>query len=172
MRARASITQRYTLAMARIAPEARPSDDARLAAGAEALFGLLHIQAQVVRQIDDTLERAHGAGLSGFELLVRLARMHPDGASVRYLAEQVVVSPSRVSRLADEFVGRGWLERAISAQDGRLSLVRLTQGGRDTLDAMERTFGEALQTHFLDRLTPRQLDTLVAIGRALGAPHC
>ncbi len=140
-------------------------------AGTEALFGLLYIQTHVVRTIDDALDRAHSTGLSGFELLARLARLHPDGASVRYLADQVVVSPSRVSRLADEFVARGWLERAVSHHDGRLSLVRLTAVGRTTLAAMEQTFADALQTHFLDALTARQVDTLVSVGRALGAPH-
>jgi DNA-binding MarR family transcriptional regulator len=151
---------------------AETSAAAGLEAGAEALFGLLYIQTHVVRAIDDAFDRAHGTGLSGFELLARLARLHPDGASVRYLAEQVVVSPSRVSRLADEFVTRGWLERAASNHDGRLSLVRLTDPGRTTLAAMEQTFAGALQTHFLDVLSPRQLTTLVSIGRALGAPHC
>jgi DNA-binding MarR family transcriptional regulator len=152
-------------------PVARPLD-ARTTAGIEALFGLLHIQSHVVRQIDEALDRAHGAGLSGFELLSRLERMHPDGASVRYLAEQVVVSPSRVSRLADEFVARGWLERAVSPHDGRLSLVRLTDDGRQSLQAMRHTLGEAVQTHFLDQLSSSQLSALVAICRALGAPHC
>ena len=54
-------------------------------AGAEALFGLLYIQSRVVRAIDGAFDRAHGTGLSGFELLARLARLHPGGASVRYL---------------------------------------------------------------------------------------
>lgn len=141
-------------------------------AGTEALFGLLHIQTHVVRAIDDAFDRAHGTGLSGFELLARLARLHPDGASVRYLADQVVVSPSRVSRLAEEFVVRGWLERVASNQDGRLSLVRLTERGRTTLAEMQGTFEEALRRHFLGALSARQLNTLVSIGRAFGAPHC
>jgi DNA-binding MarR family transcriptional regulator len=146
--------------------------DARATAATEALFGLLHVQSHVVRQIDEALDRAHGAGLSGFELLARLERMHPDGASVRYLSEQVVVSPSRVSRLADEFVSHGWLERAVSPHDGRLSLVRLTDDGRESLQAMRHALGEALQTHFLDRLSSSQLAALVEICRTLGAPHC
>lgn len=158
--------------MTEVAQERRGPDDPRLAAGAEALFGLLHIQSHAVRAIDEAFNRTHAASLSGFELLARLARMHPDGASVRYLAEQVVVSPSRVSRLADEFVARGWLERAVSPQDGRLSLVRLTDAGRDALEAMEGTFAEALQAHFLEKLDSCQLESLGAIGRALGAPHC
>jgi DNA-binding MarR family transcriptional regulator len=153
-------------------PAASQIADSPLATGTEALFGLLYIQAHSVRAIDDALDRAHGTGLSGYELIARLARMHPDGASLRYLAEQVVVSPSRVSRLADELTSRGWLERATSPHDGRQSLVRLTQTGRTTLTAMQKTLAQALQTQLLDQLTPKQLDSLVAIGRALGAPHC
>ena len=150
---------------------AAPADVA-LPAAAEALFALLHIQTHAVRAIDDAFDRAHGTGLSGFELLARLARMHAEGASVRYLAEQVVVSPSRVSRLAEELVARGWLERAASPQDGRLSLVRLTDSGRSEFADMEGTFARALQMYFLDALTTKQLTALVGIGRALGAPHC
>lgn len=158
--------------MAKAAQQVPQPLDARTTAGTEALFGLLHIQSHVVRQIDEALDRVHGAGLSGFELLARLERMHADGASVRFLSEQVVVSPSRVSRLADELVSRGWLERALSPHDGRLSLVRLTDDGRESLQAMRRTLGEAVQTHFLDELSSSQLTALVAICRALGAPHC
>lgn len=158
--------------MAKATQQAPTPLEGRLATGTEALFGLLHVQSHVIRQIDESFDRAHGAGLSGFELLARLERMHPDGASVRYLAEQVVVSPSRVSRLADEFVTRGWLERAISPHDGRLSLVRLTDPGRETLQAMQRTLAGALEAHFLDQLSSTQLGALVAICRSLGAPHC
>ena len=98
--------------------------------------------------------------------------MHPDGASVRYLSQQVVVSPSRVSRLADDFVVRGWLERAASPHDGRLSLVRLTPSGRQALASMQRTFADALEQHFLAHLSEAQLASLVDVGRTLGAPHC
>ena len=97
--------------------------------------------------------------------------MHPGGASLRYLAEQVVVSPSRVSRLAEELVARGWLERAASPHDGRLSLVRLTESGRTTLATMEATFAETVRAELIDRLTPNQLGSIVAVCRALGAPH-
>jgi DNA-binding MarR family transcriptional regulator len=149
-----------------------PTPDTGLAMGGEALFAVLHVQTRVVRPIDDAFDQPHGTGLSGFELLARLSHMHPDGASVRYLSQQVVVSPSRVSRLADEFVVRGWLERAVSPQDGRLSLVRLTPSGRKELDAMQRTFAKALKQHFLDHLSEAQLAALIDVGSTLGAPHC
>lgn len=158
--------------MARSASTTISDPKPALNVGGEALFALLHIQTHVVRAIDDALDRAHGTGLSGFEVLARLARMHPDGASVRYLSEQVVVSPSRVSRLVEDLVGRGWLERAASPHDGRLSLIRLSDAGRTVLREIQATFAEALRVHFLDPLTTEQLESLITIGRALGAPHC
>ena len=100
----------------------------KVEAAGSALFGLLFIQSRVVRPIDDALERAHQTNLTGFELLLRLGDL-PDGASVRYLSDQVVISPSRVSRVAEDLVRRGLLERAASVHDGRLSLVRLTAAG-------------------------------------------
>lgn len=140
--------------------------------GAEALFGLLHVHATVVRSIDDALVDAHCTGLTSYEMLIRLARLHPDGASVRYLSDQVVVSPSRVSRVAEELVGRGLLERAASPHDGRLALVRLTPAGRKELAAMEATFADALTTHFLALLSPEQVLALGSIAHQLGAPNC
>ena len=144
----------------------------KLEAGGNALFGLLFLQAHVVRPIDEALERAHHTNLTGFEVVLRLSQLHPEGASVRYLSDQVVVSPSRVSRVAEDLVRRGLLERATSVHDGRLSLVRLTDAGRDELEAMQATFLDAVAEHLTDHLTQAQVKSLSEIARALGAPHC
>jgi DNA-binding MarR family transcriptional regulator len=50
--------------------------------------------------------------------------------------------------------------------------VRLTAKGHDELAAMETTFTQALQAHFLDRLSAEQLRALADIAHALGAPDC
>ena len=143
----------------------------KVEAAGSALFGLLFIQSRVVRPIDDALERAHQTNLTGFELLLRLGDL-PDGASVRYLSDQVVISPSRVSRVAEDLVRRGLLERAASVHDGRLSLVRLTEAGRTELEAIRATFLEAVREHLADRLTVAQIDAVTEVAQALGAPHC
>jgi DNA-binding MarR family transcriptional regulator len=158
--------------MAASRPADAPDAVGRTAPGFEALFAIQHVQVHVVRLIDDALARAHRTNLTGFEILLRLTHLSPEGASVRYLSDQVLLSPSRVSRVVDEFVGRGLLERAASPHDGRLSLVRLTPAGREELVALEQTFDAALRTHFLERLTAEQVQTLIDIGHALGAPHC
>jgi DNA-binding MarR family transcriptional regulator len=143
----------------------------RVQLGFEALVAVLHIQANVIRPIDAALERAHGANLTGYEVLARLAQA-PAGTSVRALAEQVVVSPSRVSRVTAEFGRRGLVACAPSPDDGRLSLVRLTEQGQAELRAMRRTFERALDEHFLAHLSAAQVRALIDIGRRLGAPSC
>ena len=155
--------------MASTQPARKP---ASLEAGGEALFALLYIQSQIVPPIDNALDRAHGMSITGFEVLARLARMHPDGASVRYLSDQVVVSPSRVSRVVEDFVRRGLLERATSAHDGRLSLVRLTEKGRAALADAQETFDAAVREHFVDRVSAKQVRAVVEVARTLGSPHC
>jgi hypothetical protein len=45
----------------------------------------------------------------------------------------------------------------------QLSLVRLTDGGRAELAAMEQTFAQALQTHFLDHLSPVSRNSSVVL---------
>ena len=91
---------------------------------------------------------------------------------MRFLSDHVLLSPSRVSRVVDEFVRRGVLERGSSQQDGRLSLVRLTPEGREELAAMRATFNAAIDVHLLQRLTHEQVQALIGIGRAFGAPPC
>jgi DNA-binding MarR family transcriptional regulator len=151
---------------------ARTESEPRLHQATEALFAVLYVQAHAVRPIDDALERAHGTSLTAWEVLSRLENMHEDGASVRFLSDQVVVSPSRVSRVVEQLVGRGLLERAASPHDGRLSLVRLTAKGRKELAAMQVTFQQALEEHFLQFLSEKHIRALTDIGHALGAPHC
>ena len=161
----------YTLPVTRAEPVTRPTTGSPTQRGFEALVAVLHVQAHVIRPIDEALERAHATSITGFELLARLAQM-PDGASVRFLSDQVVVSPSRVSRIADEFVSRGLLERTASPHDGRLSLVRLTGKGERELTKIRATFERAVTEHFLDHLTATQVLALIGVGRSLGAPYC
>jgi DNA-binding MarR family transcriptional regulator len=152
-------------------PDGRPATD-ETTAGFDALFGLLHVQAHVVRAIDEALERAHDTGITGYEILYRLARMPDAAASVRDLAAEVVVGPSRVSRVADALEQRGLLARCGSPRDGRVSIVRLTAAGEEVLAGLQAAFEAALVEHFLSRLTCGQVAALVDVARALGAPHC
>lgn len=58
-------------------------------------------------------------------------------ATVGAIAEQMRIDPSRGSRIVADLVRQGLLERAASQQDGRRSLVRITDAGRGVLDQIE-----------------------------------
>jgi DNA-binding MarR family transcriptional regulator len=60
-----------------------------------------------------------------------------EDATVGAIAEQMRIDPSRGSRIVADLVRQGLLERAASQQDGRRSLVRITDAGRAVLDAIE-----------------------------------
>src|SRR5689334_15235996 len=56
--------------------------------------------------------------------------------TVGTVAERLGVDPSRASRLVAKAVTAGYLRRVASQQDGRQSLLELTDAGRHVLEAM------------------------------------
>jgi DNA-binding MarR family transcriptional regulator len=76
--------------------------------------------------------RRHGLSLSGFNALVILrqsqARLHP-----HEIAERLLVTRAAVTALLDALETRGYARRRPSAQDGRMSLIEITDRGRDVL---------------------------------------
>ena len=141
--------------------------------GFDALFAIAHVQTHAVRLIDDALARAHTANLTGYELLKRLATLHPDGASVRYLSDQVLLSPSRVSRVVDEFVTRGLLERGGLAAR-RPSVARAAHRRRPRKSSRPWTPPSSARSRRTSSTSSpvEQVQTLIEIGHRLGAPHC
>lgn len=58
----------------------------------------------------------------------------PGEVTVGHLAEDLLVDASRASRIAADLVDRGFLQRAVSQQDGRRSVLEPTAAGRDLVD--------------------------------------
>jgi DNA-binding MarR family transcriptional regulator len=57
--------------------------------------------------------------------------------TVGTIAEQLRIDPSRGSRIVADLVKQGLLERAASQEDGRRSLIKVTEAGRRVLDEIE-----------------------------------
>src|SRR3954468_12520134 len=82
----------------------------------ETWFALLFTRASVTDRIDRDLQEQHGISFSATEILCRLHDEEP--RSVRALADQLVsVSPTRASRLAQELVDAGYLQRGADQGD-------------------------------------------------------
>lgn len=84
-----------------------------------------------------------GAGLevTQFHALTAVARIQggfnrpASEVTVGLLAEEMALDPSRASRIAADLVERGLLERAVSQEDGRRSVLQPTQAGLELMDA-------------------------------------
>jgi DNA-binding MarR family transcriptional regulator len=141
-----------------------PSESPLNGPGGEAWFGLLHAHAALVRKVDAELAAQHRMSLSAFELLVRLSVAPDDGSlSVTELARQVVISPSRVSRVVDDLGRGGYVERRACRTDARISYVAITDAGRDLLAEASSTFDDAIRRHFLEPLDDEEVAQLGAI---------
>jgi DNA-binding MarR family transcriptional regulator len=57
-----------------------------------------------------------------------------DGQNLTQLAETLCVKQATVSRMLDRIEGSGWVTRVKDPDDGRVSLVYLTEEGRDLLE--------------------------------------
>lgn len=78
-----------------------------------------------------------------FEALIVIAHiafgygdLPPRAATVGAIAEEMVIDPSRASRLASDLVSKGFARRAAVQEDGRKSCLELTEAGQAVLHAV------------------------------------
>src|SRR5947209_11189988 len=93
---------------------------------AEAWIGLLETHKQLTRMLDAELESRYGLGLSGLELLARLAAAPDRCLRLSALAAQAGLSLSRVSRIAVLLESRGLIQRVPCSEDARAVEAHLT----------------------------------------------
>ncbi|WP_232050010.1 MarR family winged helix-turn-helix transcriptional regulator [Actinoplanes sp. OR16] len=77
--------------------------------------------------------------------LVEEAEADDREVTVGNLADQLGVDPSVASRMASDCITHGYLLRAASQQDGRRTIVRLTDDGRALMDRFRRQYRQAFE---------------------------
>lgn len=134
----------------------------------EGWFGLISAHAAVRSRIDAVLMARHQLSFSTLEILCRLRDVEP--LPVRSLASQLVtVSPTRASRLVQNLIDAGYLQRGSDQGDGRISLISLTEEGRRYTQAAALTFEQAVAKYFVDPLDPEDIAALLRIWKKLEA---
>jgi DNA-binding MarR family transcriptional regulator len=129
--------------------------------------GLLRSHAALVRELDRELELAHGLPLNEYEVLFLLSRA-PDGRlRMSDLADQVLLSQSGLTRLADRLERAGLVVRVRCAEDRRGLFAEITDEGRSRFALARQTHLEGVQRLFLSRLQPAQLDALALAWEAV-----
>ena len=134
----------------------------------DAWFAMLFAHATVTARIDRELQEAHRISFSATEILCRLHDEEPQ--SVRALADQLVsVSPTRASRLVQELVDAGYLQRGSDQGDGRKSLISFTSKGRRYSEKVARTLESAILEYFVEPLDDEDIQAIVRIWGKLRA---
>jgi DNA-binding MarR family transcriptional regulator len=139
----------------------------------QAFVSFVRAHASVVRGLDRELVADHGLTINDYEVLLRLARA-PDRMMRRVdLAQQVLLTPSGITRLLDGLQHCGFVEKASCESDARVVYAKLTDTGREKLRTAtedhvtsiralfgERFSGDELRTlcDFLERLQPKAAD--------------
>ena len=132
-----------------------------------AWFGFLRTHDQVVRELDQELQEAHGLPLTSYDVLVQLARAPSGQRQMWELAEAVVLTRSGLTRLVERLEREGLVERCRGEGDARQVFARITKRGHQRLRESSSTHVAGVRARFLDRLSPEQIDQLGGIWRQL-----
>jgi DNA-binding MarR family transcriptional regulator len=114
-----------------------------------------------VRELSAELELEHGLTINDYEVLLRLARAKQRRMRRVDLAEEVLLSPSGITRLLQGLERAGWVEKATCESDARVSYAKLTDAGLAKLRAAAKTHVAGIQRVFLDRFDDDERATLV-----------
>jgi DNA-binding MarR family transcriptional regulator len=149
--------------------EPRPLEDGRQEdwprAGEAAWLGLMEAHRRVVRALDAELVAGHGLAYRTYELLARLACCGPDRLRMSALAEQAMLSQSRVSRMVDELEREGFVVREGCTDDSRVVYVSITERGRELFGDAQDTFFATVERELFGRLDPEDVEELARIWR-------
>jgi DNA-binding MarR family transcriptional regulator len=126
----------------------------------QAFVNFIRAHACVVRGLDRELVSDHGLTINDYEVLLRLARA-PDRMMRRVdLAQQVLLTPSGITRLLDGLQRAGYVEKAACDSDARVVYAKLTDAGRSKLRAATDDHVASIRALFGERFTDEELKTL------------
>jgi DNA-binding MarR family transcriptional regulator len=111
----------------------------------------------LLRQLDRDLN-VHGLSGHDYEILVNLSEAPDNRLRMTDLADATSQSRSRLSHQISRMEARGLVRRDECEGDKRGTFAVLTRGGMETIEQVAPDHVDNVRRHFIDRLTPRQLD--------------
>src|SRR3954466_7733003 len=101
--------------------------------------GMLQMHAQITQALDAQMHTEHGLSVSSYEVLMFLAEAPERRLRMAEIADQVLLSRSGLTRLVDRLAAPAYVPRCAAEIDGRGAYATLTDAGRETFDAAQRT---------------------------------
>lgn len=115
-------------------------------------LGLLRTQTVVLEHLESSLDQ-DGIGMGWYEVLAHLCRSDDGAMRMQDLAEQILLSKSGLTRLADRIEEAGDIERRSCPTDRRGTFAVVTAKGRERYERLAPTVWRALEEHFETNLT-------------------
>jgi DNA-binding MarR family transcriptional regulator len=121
----------------------------------------LTAHATIIRRLEAELEADESLALSDLDVLIQL---HRAGGTLRMrdLAERALLSRSGMTRRVDRLEAEGYIVRTACATDRRGSFAQLTDAGRDRLISALPCHVRGIETHFVAKLSPAELEMVHA----------
>ncbi|NNL47082.1 MAG: MarR family transcriptional regulator [Acidimicrobiia bacterium] len=134
------------------------ADASRL--GIDVWESMLRVHAALVPVLAGEVEAQTRLPLSWYDVLFELNSTDGKRLRMQDLGDRVVLSRTRVSRIVDEMVEAGLVEKSPDPEDGRASLAIITRNGRATLRRAAPVYLKAIDEHFTTHLQERELQAL------------
>jgi DNA-binding MarR family transcriptional regulator len=124
---------------------------------------VLLAQSRALRAIERDLADNGQIPLGWYDALLELNAAPKRRLRMQELAQKVVLSRTRVSRIVTELEAAGYVERIPDPDDGRATLAAITAAGRAALRQAAPIYLAGIQEHFTRYLSDTQQQA-IAIG--------
>jgi DNA-binding MarR family transcriptional regulator len=128
--------------------------------GVAAWGALLKVHAAVAPLIDAQLRRDAGTPLSWYDVLLELNAAPDRQLTMSEVAARATLSRTRISRVIDELVATGLVERHSHPTDKRSAYAIITKAGRNHLRKAAPIYLASIEHAFSSHLSPAEATTI------------
>jgi DNA-binding MarR family transcriptional regulator len=126
---------------------------------------------RLMEYLDGNLQAKHALAITDFEILVFLSEAPDRRLRMSDIADQVLVSRSRLTYRVDRLVERGLVVRSEVAGDGRGTNAGLTAAGLELLENAASTHVEDVRNGLIDRISPGELEMFARIWESVSSQY-
>ena len=124
---------------------------------ADAWGALLQVHAELVPRLDRQLRTRAALPLAWYDVLLELSAVPDQRLTMSELAERVVLSRTRVSRVVDELSDAGLVRRDMNPADARSAFAVLTSEGLRRFRQAAPIYLSGIEQHFAAELSDNDL---------------
>lgn len=137
-------------------------------AGIDTWARLLRTEKVLLERVEAALKAADLPPLTWYDVLLELGRDEPEGLRQYEIGTRVLLSKHNLTRLLDRLEDKGLVTRRDCPEDARGKIVFITNTGQALRKRMWPVYAGAIETHFSDKLTTKDIDSLsVILGKLL-----